>query len=597
MFHKATLYLLSLSLLGGSVGVQGRPNIIIMQPDDLVHLDNWSPPPNTPNDPDASDPPPSNYGNGMYHIDSLRLNGVQMMQAYTASPWCGTSRFSTITGRMPSRAAYSRAADVNIGSSDPQVVTIPTTKLADVGGQNDCSEDNLARVFQNNDYRTGMFGKWHLSDITDADYTYSNAQGIVRGCGFDTVEGLYVENMGFSDGNATGEDENFFMYFNPTVPHSSGNVQDAITVFDCTDTADPNYGTEEPWIKGMTEDGCEAYRQSIVDRAAGNVEDLGKLWVDDAVGALLEALTEAGVLEDTMFIFQEDHGMDSKGALYEGGIRIPQFIHYPAEIAASTFSGLVSTIDVSATVLDYAGITPHYDMDGKSWREAIADPTLEAYWEDERCLFFEDEQDRAVRCGCFKYLDIFDRDGTTRTRGVEGDLARRLGGMLFDLCDGTTEYITDDDNNREVDRITNTDAQNFLVNALECHTANTHPDSAIDFSTCPEGALTPVPTVNPDTPAPTDAPDTDPTCTDSPYVGNNKDRDRTCDWVASSDRCGLSKFWSHCHSTCERCSSCRDSQLSFTYNSQLTSCGDVTQADCAVEGIAATCPRTCDSCW
>lgn len=78
-----------------------RPNIIIMQPDDLPFFDVWGPPPPNPSTPDQSINIPS-YG--LPNIESLRLNGLQMMQAYTTSPMCGTSRFSTITSRYPSRA-------------------------------------------------------------------------------------------------------------------------------------------------------------------------------------------------------------------------------------------------------------------------------------------------------------------------------------------------------------------------------------------------------------------------------------------------------------------------------------------------------------
>lgn len=38
-------------------------------------------------------------------------------------------------------------------------------------------------------------GKWHLSSIDDDDYSYDGAREIVKGCGFSTVEGLYIENL------------------------------------------------------------------------------------------------------------------------------------------------------------------------------------------------------------------------------------------------------------------------------------------------------------------------------------------------------------------------------------------------------------------
>ena len=84
------------------------------------------------------------------------------------------------------------------------------------------------------------------------------------------------------------------MYFNPTVPHSSNDVGEALLNFNCTDTAD---GTLEadPMIPGMTEAyiSCEAYRQSIYLRSDSE-EDYGPIWLDDGVGALLTALSHLG---------------------------------------------------------------------------------------------------------------------------------------------------------------------------------------------------------------------------------------------------------------------------------------------------------------
>jgi hypothetical protein len=172
-------------------------NVILMQPDDLEFFDEWSSPPNNPSTPNRNVNFPNNNGNGLPNIERLRVDGLQMMQAYTASPVCGTSRFATITGKYPSRAAS------NTGSSDPQQVTIPTTKLED----RDCTRNNMAAEFQRNGYRTAMIGKWHLSSINDRRYTYESAQETVKGCGFTTVDGLYVENLkaegsfnNFSDG-------------------------------------------------------------------------------------------------------------------------------------------------------------------------------------------------------------------------------------------------------------------------------------------------------------------------------------------------------------------------------------------------------------
>ncbi len=107
----------------------------------------------------------------------------------------------SLPGKYASRSAYNRATATNTDAIAN--VVIPTTKLTDMDGQNDCSRDNIAATFQENGYHTAMIGKWHLSRISDETYTYDNAVSIVKGCGFSTVSGLYIENL-IDDRNGFG---------------------------------------------------------------------------------------------------------------------------------------------------------------------------------------------------------------------------------------------------------------------------------------------------------------------------------------------------------------------------------------------------------
>ena len=62
----------------------------------------------------------------------------------------------------------------------------------------------------------------------------------------------------------------------------------------------------DPIIKGMTAEhggSCEDYRETVLDRAATD-DDLGPIWLDDGVGALLQALEDMNILDDTIFLFQ-----------------------------------------------------------------------------------------------------------------------------------------------------------------------------------------------------------------------------------------------------------------------------------------------------
>lgn len=229
----------------------------------------------------------------------------------------------------------------------------------------------------------------------------------------------------------------------------------ALEDFTCRDTANGELAFD-PMIKGMTAEygSCQLYRDSIFERASVD-DDLGSIWIDDSVGALLTALEDKGILENTIFLFQQDHGMEAKSALYENGVRIAQFVHYPNVFGTSGIQLVapVSTIDVGPTVFDLAGIPAPYSMDGRSWKALIDNPIEEMKWLHERCLFFEMERDRAVRCGCDKFLSIDPaaRDqSSTVTRGNRKGLSID-DENLFDLCGGTDEYITDSSMNMEAD--------------------------------------------------------------------------------------------------------------------------------------------------
>jgi arylsulfatase A-like enzyme len=623
--------------------IYAKPNIIVMQPDDLQFYDDWSPPPNNPIAPSEMNPiPRSSDGNVLLpNMEFLRTNGLQMKQAYTVSPMCGTSRYSTITGKYPSRAASSRKinSDINLEGGVGRVI-IPYTKLHDEPGQNnDCTEENLAVTFQNQGYRTGMIGKWHLTGFDDTAYTYANSQETVRGCGFDTVEALFMENLksegGFntySDGtfshnmewvtveavnfinDASSSNQPFFLYFNPTVPHGSNDVRTALTEFSCKNVANGTLESD-PVIEGMTaeySDGCIGYRQSVFNRATFDNE-LGPIWVDDSIGALLKALEKNKILNETIFLFQNDHGMETKAAILENGNRIAQFIHYPDGIISGTSLDVpVATIDIGPTLLDFAGIDPPYSMDGISWKDAMSDSAFESYLKTERCLFFEIQMDRAVRCGCSKYLQINGVRSITYSRG------NRLGytvadNNVFDLCGGTDEYVTKPTTNMEGTNLYSVDTEKDLILAdlMSCHLARTNFASDPDYSACALSTLSPAAT-------PTDAPvetvsaaPSTSTCTDSAdrfrLTWNNKKITRDCIWVANKatlSRCKAGGVSAICPKACGLCPPCVDSTDRFrlTWNNKTITrdciwvANKATLSRCKVEGVSNICRSTCGTC-
>lgn len=110
-------------------------------------------------------------------------------------------------------------------------------------------------------------------------------------------------------------------------------------------------------------------------------------YLDDKIGTLLNVLDEMGLSENTVVIHASDHGellgehgLWRKMSFYEQAARVPLQIRWPAAgRLGQRFAKNVSLVDVTATILDLAGVTG--DVDGASLREILAGDAAE--WKDE----------------------------------------------------------------------------------------------------------------------------------------------------------------------------------------------------------------------
>ena len=106
---------------------------------------------------------------------------------------------------------------------------------------------------------------------------------------------------------------------------------------------------------------------------------------DHYLGKVLDVMDECGLWEDTLLIVNTDHGFllgehdwwaKMRMPWYNELANIPLFIWDPRSGQANERRrSLVQTIDLPATVLDYFGIDPPADMQGRSLRQTIADDT------------------------------------------------------------------------------------------------------------------------------------------------------------------------------------------------------------------------------
>ncbi len=330
-------------------------------------------------------------------IDSLVAEGLNFTNAFAASTVCGPSRYSLLTGRLPSRntsatflAKYPLQTLGRFGVSDTQL-------------END--KQNIGAWMQQAGYRTGFVGKGHVWD--DAVKSTSNWENIglitygktddpannptvngamkhnhrvlcqrMRAVGFDYVSSFYSANLlelrndslnvhnqeWITKGALEFIDENhhekFFLYMAPTINH--GPVRNDLSK---TLGADHRY-TGAGYFPDIDFSFMPS-RQTIrneVTAAGKSLISARETWLDYSIEAILNKLTSHGIRNDTLIIFTSDHGEKTlnspiiwgKSSLYDGGMKVPFIMNWPAGITSPgrTYPDLVSHLDIVPTLLE-----------------------------------------------------------------------------------------------------------------------------------------------------------------------------------------------------------------------------------------------------
>jgi uncharacterized sulfatase len=99
--------------------------------------------------------------------------------------------------------------------------------------------------------------------------------------------------------------------------------------------------------------------------------------VDRKVGKVLQRLEDEGLADNTVVFIIGDNGRcmpRGKQFLYDGGIQVPIIVRWPGKIEASQVNdNMVSTIDISKTILDLAGVDPGYTLHGSNLLDGSTD--------------------------------------------------------------------------------------------------------------------------------------------------------------------------------------------------------------------------------
>ncbi len=145
--------------------------------------------------------------------------------------------------------------------------------------------------------------------------------------------------------------------------------------------------------------------------------------MDDGIGQVVQALKESGQYDNTLIIFTSDNGghlpseanngpwRDGKQSVYEGGLRVPTCLTWPAVIRPGTIAKQMNlSMDLYPTLLQVARAQPTPNIEGRSFLRVLFG---EQPVEKERPLFFSRREGgiryggktvEAVRLGDWKLL-------------------------------------------------------------------------------------------------------------------------------------------------------------------------------------------------
>lgn len=330
--------------------IEKRPNVILIMTDDQGYGDlaiHGNPIIKTPNLDD-------------FHSESIRFTDFHV------NAFCAPTRAALMTGRMSDR----------------------THVRSTVYSRNHLNQEEttMAEFFKASEYKTGLFGKWHLgrnypyrpidrgfdewvghgdggtgtaSDYWDNDkmndtYMRNGAWEKFDGFGNDV---FFNEAQNFISKN---KDEPFFVYLATNIPHAPWNIQNEWRdTYKKLNRESPKWESEMDFLSSISH-------------------------FDKNFGKLREFLKANKLDENTIIIFLTDNGtvtgndiynagmQGKKGWVYEGGHRVPFYMHWPAGkmTTPKDIDNLTSHIDILPTLIDICELkTPkrkQLKFDGKS---------------------------------------------------------------------------------------------------------------------------------------------------------------------------------------------------------------------------------------
>lgn len=378
------------------------------------------------------------------NLDKLAAEGVRGTSFYVTWPACTPSRGSVLTGRYPQRnGLYDMVRNdmVNFGhrySPEEYAVSPEMTLGLDV------REITIGDMLKKAGYATGCVGKWDMGQAKrylplqrGFDFFYGHGN---NGIDYYTHERYGMPSL-FRGNQRTGEDKGtyvtdvfrrealrfvndhagkkpFFLYLAFNAPHSASTFGEG-TAEGAKKVAE---GVQAP------EKYVALYRGKVKDeklaRYCGAVTCM-----DEAIGALMQAVEAAGQRENTLFLFMSDNGgsgnggnaplKGSKSTMWEGGLRVPFMARWPGTLPAGRVTDeFLTSLELVPTLLAATGAkAPEgVKLDGFDMLPILAGDAKSTRQE----MFWQRRGDKAARFQNWKWLD------SAKGRGLY-DLSTDLG--------------------------------------------------------------------------------------------------------------------------------------------------------------------------
>ncbi len=290
------------------------------------------------------------------NLDAMASAGLRFDRFYAGAPVCSPTRGSVLTGRSNDR--------IGVESHGYALRR---------------QEITIASILKDAGYVTGHFGKWHLNAMRGPGVPILNTDTHHPGhFGFD--DWLSVTN--FFDRDPVLSRRGKFEEFQGD--SSEIVVAEALDFMTRQVRAEERffaviwYGTPHSPFKAS-----EADSEPFKDLDQQSKHHYGELVaMDRSIGALRTGLRKLKLADNTLVWFCSDNGglpkiqpetvgglRGNKGTIYEGGLRVPGIIEWPAGIKPRITNYPASVLDIVPTLLDVVGIkhpTPARPLDGIS---------------------------------------------------------------------------------------------------------------------------------------------------------------------------------------------------------------------------------------